>query len=158
MDVDMQQISNALAPVVLLSLTALLMSNVGKRDADLALRIRCFTEELRAGVSPRRRASIRAQLPSFRLRLRLAQRAHLLFYCAELVFTLMLILLSLGKSHGSLEAWLLMLGLTLLMLALALEVIGLSLAGRTISEELTAIDLEPETRQWAAGPRSTGST
>lgn len=140
------RISTAITPAILLSMTALLIGNVGAQDADLSERIRGLTRERRETTNENRRASITEQLRYFERRVVCSQWAHLLLYCAELLFVLLVISLTFRTQSGVLEAVFFVGGLVLLAAALAFEVHSLSIAGRTMVMELGSDSSQGEPR------------
>jgi hypothetical protein len=134
----MSHISSALTPVVMITVTALMANGLSSKHALLATRMRELTAELRAGLTTEeRRGSIRAQLALFDLRLRLAHGAHLLIYIAALLMMLLVILLTIERSHGGIDAALFVMGLVCASAALALAIAELVFADRTMVFELS---------------------
>jgi hypothetical protein len=132
----LRRIALAISPVVMLSLTAILINGVANKDADISERIRQLTRELREQIPDVRRTSILAQLPLFVRRVRSAERSLLLLYLAELDFVVLVILLVTLSEHGLPEAALFVTGLLILAAALALEVWSHAIAGKTMEREL----------------------
>jgi uncharacterized protein DUF2721 len=135
----MSHISSALTPVVMITVTALMANGLSSKHAVLATRMRELTAELRDGPKTEdRRRSIRAQLALFDLRLRLAHGAHLLIYTAALLLMLLVILLTLERAHGGIDAALFVMGLVCASAALALAIAELVFADRTMVSELSS--------------------
>jgi hypothetical protein len=131
------RIGDALTPVVMITVTALAANGMSTKHSQLGSLMRSMTAELRDGATrDHRRRSILAQLRYFHLRLRLAHAAHVLIYVASLVFVLLVILLTLERAHGLGDALLFVVGLVCLFGAIALVIIELAIANRTMTLEL----------------------
>jgi hypothetical protein len=131
-----RNIGSALTPVVVITVAAILATGLGGKHAQLAMRMRDLTAELRDGATPQRRRSILAQLGIFDARLLLAHSANVLIYTGALALVLLVILLTLESTHGAVDAALFVSGLVCIFAAIALEIGELLLANRTMAREL----------------------
>lgn len=136
-----QVISSALAPVLLVSASAILASGISQKHAALADRIRSLSAERRLPSSePSRRESIEAQLVLFNRRVRLVSLAHRALYLG--IGCQLLVILAIALGIGLPTAWSFaslppfLAGILLLLAAIALELVELQLADRTIALEL----------------------
>jgi hypothetical protein len=139
-------ISAALAPVVLVSSVAILLSGFSSRYGSVSSQMRDLAREWRAAASPDRRDALRRQLALFRPRLRALWLANLLLALALLAFVGTVVAVALGARRerlGLSAAALLGTGLLLVAGAAVLICVELQAARRTADIELEDV-LGPE--------------
>ena len=131
-------IGAAVIPAAMITACAVLLQGLWAEHRGLADRIRSCSAELRAGVEPRRRRSLLAQLPLFQRRMKLITRAALCGTSAVACYVALVLMLALHD----LQRWriLFMLvfigGAALLLVAVALLFFDLLLGTRTIDIEV----------------------
>jgi hypothetical protein len=139
-DNPLEVIASAITPVVLVSATAILISGINARYMAIADRIRSLTAEYRdSATTPARIVSIDRQLPTFELRVRLVSWAIRGLYVASGCFVAMALIIS-GTLWRKMLAMatlpLFLLGIMLLMFAIACELLELQAANRTLFTEI----------------------
>ncbi len=138
---SVQNLTSAVAPVVLVSAAGLIFNGVQSKNLHLSDRIRALTAELRnAATSTERRAQIADQLPLFARRIRLSQHALELIYIAMLCFIMTALLLAAAAWPTSPALPLLISiifvgGVSILIAALILEFIEMWVGLKTIAIE-----------------------
>jgi hypothetical protein len=144
-DNPLQVVASAVTPVVLVSATAILISGINSRYIAIADRVRLLTAESRSSsTSPARLQSICRQLPTFQLRVKLVSWAMRALYLASACFVAMALIISatLWREMIAIATLpLFIMGILLLMISIACELVELREANRTLFEEIS--DLEP---------------
>jgi hypothetical protein len=138
-------IGAAVIPAAMITACAVLLQGLWAEHRGIADRIRSCSSELRgAGIEPRRRRSLLAQLPLFQRRMKLITRAALCGTAAVACYVTLVLMLALHD----LQRWriLFMLvfigGAALLLVAVALLFFDLLLGTRTINIEVAEHDQE----------------
>jgi Protein of unknown function (DUF2721) len=133
----------AVAPVVMVSATAILISVTNARYTSVSDRVRVLTREFRdPGTSRERQANIRLQTAIFLRRLRLASWAARALYAAVGCFVVVALLISVSMSKTILigvTPWMFLAGLILIACAIALQLLELQQSNRTIDIESAEI-------------------
>ena len=144
----LQAISQAVAPIVMVSAAGLLFMGLQAKNLHLADRVRALVAEHRAlrpgAPDEERRLQIVEQLAVFKRRVHLSQRALELLYLAIVCFVLTSLLLAAAPWVGSfavaaLPTAIFIAGVGLLLLALLLEYREMQLGLRTIDIEVEGI-------------------
>ena len=145
---SLQMLTSAVAPVVMVSAAGLLLMGMQAKNLHLADRVRALTAESRALPSdptqePRRR-QIADQLVLFRRRVTLSQRALECIYLSIVCFVVTSLLLLLATvampviaTHG--VVFIFLLGVILLLAALALEFLEMRVGLHTMEIETSDI-------------------
>jgi hypothetical protein len=132
-------VTAAVTPAVMISASAILISGISSKHSSTADRLRSLTEEhRRPGTSGGRRDSIERQCRLFMRRLRLIAWAHILLYAASAFFVAMVFAISASQVFGNWQRILFplfMVGVTLLLAAILIEILELRLATRTLAIE-----------------------
>ena len=135
----MAAIAAAVTPVVMISANAILIGAISSKHQAMSDRLRALTADWRnTGTSLARREAIRAQVEVFASRIKWISRAHYLLYLATVFFIAMVIVIALAPV---IQAWakfsvpLLLTGVSLMLIAIVLELIDLGKAGVTIGME-----------------------
>jgi len=142
---DVQVITSAVAPIVMVSAAGLLFMGIQAKNLHLADRVRMLMTEYRT-VTPRpiddtRRAQIVEQLVLFNQRIHLSQRALELIYIAIVCFVLTSLLLAAapwvsGIVVPAITAGVFIVGVVFLLLALLLEYREMHLGLMTVGIEI----------------------
>ena len=136
-DAFIQSVTGALWPLVMVSATAPLIISVSNAHATLSARARQLAAELRDATTPAARCrSVRDQLRWFHVRVTLAHAAHLLLYLAVLCFVGSVAIMSIVRHSIGAIAWMFVVGTTLLLGAVALQLVELAFAHRTLDRDL----------------------
>jgi TRAP-type C4-dicarboxylate transport system permease small subunit len=139
----MQVVAAAVTPVVLISATAILVSGVNSRYMSISDKMRSLAHEWReAATSAERKALIADQMKTFRERISLVAWAVRLLYAAVACFASMALVISATMWRRVLEFVTLpmfVVGISLMLGAILLQLIELQLANRTISTEVRDI-------------------
>jgi hypothetical protein len=142
----MQVLAAALAPVVLVSATAILISGVNSRYISIADRIRSLAQEFRSNATaPSRRSAICDEMRIFSARIRLVAWAVRTLYAAVGCFIAMVLMISVTLWRQMLAAAslpLFALGVLLMLAAIFFELYELYLSNRTISLEIRDISAD----------------
>lgn len=147
-DDPLQLIASAVTPVVLVSATAILISGVNARYIAIADRIRSLAAEFRnAATTPARRDSIKKQLPAFQIRVSLAAWSIRGLYLASGCFVTMALIISATlwrEIIATATVPLFVGGITLLLLSIALELLELQYANKTLFVEISDLISPPK--------------
>ena len=142
---SLQGLTSAVAPVVMVSAAGLLFNGVQTKNLHLSDRIRALAAETRhAETTGERRRQIASELPLFWRRIRLSQWSLDMIYVAIVCFVLTSLLLASGLWIGPsvlpiVITMIFVLGVALLIVALALEFVEMGISLRTITIEMDAI-------------------
>jgi hypothetical protein len=132
-------VAAAVAPVVMVSATAILISVTNARYTSVSDRVRVLTREFRdPGTSKERQANIRSQMTIFHKRLHLASWAARTLYAAVGCFVVVALLISISASKTILVGvtpWMFLVGLILIGGAIVLQLLELRQSNRTIDIE-----------------------
>ncbi|HSB82118.1 MAG TPA: DUF2721 domain-containing protein [Candidatus Methylomirabilis sp.] len=152
---DIQVITQAVAPIVMVSAAGLLFMGLQAKNLHLADRVRGLMTEYRA-LSPgttdeKRRSQIVEQIVLFDRRIHLSQRALELLYIAIVCFVLTSLLLAAAPWVRSLmipaiPAGIFIAGVALVLLALLLEYREMHLGLRTIDLEIEDASKDRQSR------------
>ena len=136
-------IGNVVAPVGLISTTAILLSGYTGKYSSMADQMRRLTAEYRApATAPERRGSVRRQVRLYHRRITAMWAASTLLSLALLAFiaTVVTVMLSVRSSHlGKVGLGALLVGLTLVACAVGLELYEIGQARLTAAGELADI-------------------
>jgi hypothetical protein len=136
-------IALAVTPAVMISATAILIGTVSTKHGAMADRLRALMAEYRMpGVAVERRRNIEEQCGLFQRRLRMITKAHLALYIAAGFFVLMVLAIGISSSASTSQLILYPLflaGTLSLGYGVALEVMELRLADRTLELEIQAV-------------------
>jgi len=128
-------VTTAVAPVVMVSATAILISGVNARYLSISDRVRSLAHEYREdGVTTPRRLNIQRQLKVFQYRMKLVSWASRLLYIAVLCFIAVAMLICLGT-----------LRMELTMVTLPIFVVGVALVGIAIVLQFLEIQASHQT-------------
>jgi hypothetical protein len=140
----MAAIAAAVTPVVMISANAILIGTISAKHQAMSDRLRLLTAEWRSsGVSAARREVILAQVRLFTDRIAWISRAHYLLYVATICFIAMVMVIALT---AVLQTWaefsvpLLLSGVSLMLVAIVLELLDLRRARTTIDMEIRDVD------------------
>lgn len=142
---SLQGLTGAVAPVVMVSAAGLLFNGIQTKNLHLSDRIRALAAEARhAETTGERRQQIATELPLFWRRIRLSQWSLDMIYVAIVCFVLTSLLLASGLWIGPpvlpiVITMIFVLGVALLIVALALEFVEMGISLRTIRIEMDAI-------------------
>jgi hypothetical protein len=132
-------VATAVTPVVMVSATAILISGVNARYISIADRVRALAREYRdQGTTRERQSNIRAQMVVFHRRIRLVSWATRVLYAAVGCFIADALLISISVSKSILLGPTLatfLVGLTLTVFAIVLELLELRQSNKTIEIE-----------------------
>jgi hypothetical protein len=135
----MDAISAAVTPVVMISANAILISTISSKHQAMSDRMRDLTKEWRElGTGAARRSAIQDQLRLFDHRIAWIGRAHLLLYIATACFIAMVMVIALTpflQTWGNVSVPLLISGVSLMLLAILLELLDLRKARASIDLE-----------------------
>ena len=141
-------IGTVVAPVGLISTTAILLSGYTGKYSSMSDQMRRMTAEYRlAGTTPARRQSLKRQLDLYHRRITAMWGASALLSSALLFFvgTVLSVILSVRATHlDVLGLAALLAGLVLVACAISLELYEIGLARLTAAGELADIFAEPE--------------
>jgi len=151
----LQLISAAVTPVVMISACAALILGINNAHTGISDRIRLLIGECRQATEERRQ-QLREQLPLFYRRFLLSWYALIALYMAVGAFLLTTMLLLITQKHLTpaepLTLGLFIIGIALMLLASALELVQISLAVRSLRIE--ARDIIPFTGDLADTEKS----
>jgi hypothetical protein len=143
----LQVLAAAVTPVVLVSATAILIAGVNSRYIAIADRMRMLAREYRDELCPiARRAVITEEIQTFRKRIVLVAWAVRVLYTAVGCFITDVVIISATAWRSALESATLpffVLGITLILISIALELIELHISARTIRTEIRDIPSSP---------------
>ncbi len=141
----MAAIAAAVTPVVMISANAILIGAISSKHDSMSSRLRTLTAEWRRPeTNTARRDSIRAQVQLLSLRLEWISRSHFLLYVATVCFVAMVMVLALTaviRTWAVFSLPLLVAGVSLMLVAIFLELLDLRKAQATI--EIESRDLVP---------------
>jgi hypothetical protein len=133
-------VATAVTPVVMVSATAILISGTNARYISISDRVRTLAREYRdSGASGERRLNIRRQMTVFHRRLHLVSWAARVLYSAVACFVAVALLIGLSLSKPFLPRvtlWMFIIGLTLIAIAIVLQLLELQQSNRTIDIEI----------------------
>lgn len=136
-------ITAAVTPVVMLSAVAVLITSVNGKHAAISDRLRALALEFRSGgTSTARKQVIRDQVRLFASRARYVAAAHRALYAAAVCFTGMTLVIAVtprARIWDQLSLGIFVLGITLVLCAVAVELLDLRLADRTLLLELSDV-------------------
>jgi hypothetical protein len=148
----MAAIAAAVTPVVMISANAILIGTISAKHQAMSDRLRSLTAEWRSsGTSAARRDAILAQVKLFTDRIAWISRAHYLLYVATVCFIAMVMVIALTpviQTWAGFSVPLLLSGVSLMLLAILLELLDLRRARATIEMEtrdVAGIERLPET-------------
>jgi len=140
-------IGSVVAPVGLITTTAILLSGYTSKYSSISDQMRGLTEEYRmAATGAPRRENLREQLRLYHRRITAMWAASTLLSLALLSFvaTVLVVLFSVRAAHlGPVGVGTLLLGLIFVAAAVGLELYEISLARLTVAGELSDIFTEP---------------
>jgi hypothetical protein len=132
-------VTSAVAPVVMVSATAILISGVNSRYISISDRVRNLTREFRQdNPSAERRSNIRSQMVIFHRRLHLVSWAARVLYAAAGCFVSVALLIGASAWRQGMDAITLpifLVGLTLTIAAIIFQVLELQGSNATIDLE-----------------------
>ena len=129
----MAAIAAAVTPVVMISANAILIGTIGAKHQAMSDRLRALTAEWRdPETSAARRDTIHTQVRLFTSRIAWISRAHFLLYAATVFFLAMVIVIALAPEFS---LPLLLGGVTLMLIAIVLELLDLRRAQASIELE-----------------------
>jgi hypothetical protein len=133
----MAAIAAAVTPVVMISANAILIGAISSKHQAMSDRLRTLSAEWRSpAATAARRDSIRAQVQLFTLRIAWISRAHFLLYVATACFLAMVPVIALMPvTDTGLSLPLMLCGVSLMLLAIFLELLDLRKARATIEIE-----------------------
>lgn len=135
----MAAIAAAVTPVVMISANAILIGAISSKHDSMSSRLRNLTAEWRRpDTNAARRDSIRAQVQLLSARLTWISRSHFLLYVATVCFVAMVMVLALTpviRTWAEFSLPLLLAGVSLMLVAIFLELLDLRKAGATIEME-----------------------
>jgi TRAP-type C4-dicarboxylate transport system permease small subunit len=146
----LQIVTTAVAPVVMVSATAILISGVNARYISISDRVRNLAREYRSdGVTSGRKLNIQAQLIAFQYRMRLVSWAARLLYAAVLCYISLIMLICLGTLRITLTAVTLPIfavGVALVGVAVVLQFLEIQASHTTLNLEASEIIRDVEER------------
>lgn len=152
----LQVLAAAVTPVVLVSATAILISGVNSRYIAVADRMRALAHEYRDDSCPtERRALIFDEMRNFRRRIEMVAWAVRTLYLAVACFIIDALIISATAWRSTLQAATLpffLMGITLILISIILELAELQISGRTIKVEISDVRPVPSVPS-AAGSR-----
>jgi len=144
----LQIVTAAVAPVVMVSSTAILISGVNARYISISDRVRNLAREYRGeGVTAERKLNIQAQLVAFQYRMRLVSWAARLLYAAVLCYISIIMLICLGTLRITLTAVTLptfVVGVSLVGIAIVLQFLEIQASHTTLNLEASEIIRDSE--------------
>lgn len=135
----MAAIAAAVTPVVMISTNAILIGTISAKHQAMSDRLRSLTAEWRnSGTSATRRDAIFTQVKLFTDRIAWISRAHYLLYVATVCFIAMVMVIALTpviQTWAEFSVPLLLGGVSLMLIAIVLELLDLRRARATIEME-----------------------
>ena len=135
----MAAIAAAVTPVVMISANAILIGAISSKHDSMSSRLRILTAEWRSpDTDVARRDSLRAQVQLLSHRLVWISRSHFLLYVATVCFVAMVMVLALTpviQTWADFSLPLLLAGVSLMLVAIFLELLDLRKASATIEIE-----------------------
>jgi len=142
-DDPLRIITTAVAPVVMVSATAVLISGVNTRYVSISDRVRNLAHEYRGEeVTAPRKANIRAQVVVFRYRMKLVAWAARLLYAAVACFVAVALVICLSTIRATLPYVafpIFVTGVSLAGMAIVLQFLEIQASHRTIDLEASEI-------------------
>ncbi len=139
----MAAIAAAVTPVVMISANAILIGTISAKHQAMSDRVRALTAEWRApGTSVARRAAIGAQVRVFAGRIAWVSRAHVILYVATVFFLAMILVIALTpviQTWAAFSVPLLLTGVSLMLIAIVLELLDLRKASASIEVEIADV-------------------
>jgi hypothetical protein len=139
----MAAIAAAVTPVVMISANAILISTISSKHQAMSDRVRALTAEWRApGTSAARRGAISAQVRVFAGRITWISRAHVILYVATVFFLAMVLVIALTpviQMWADFSVPLLLGGVSLMLIAIVLELLDLRKARASIEAEIADV-------------------
>lgn len=139
----LQIVTTAVAPVVMVSATAILISGVNARYISISDRVRNLAHEYRGdGTTAGRKQNIQAQLVAFQHRMRLVSWAARLLYAAVLCYILLIMLICLGSLRMAVTKVALpvfIAGVALVGIAIVLQLLEIQASHTTLNLEASEI-------------------
>jgi Protein of unknown function (DUF2721) len=139
----MAAIAAAVTPVVMISANAILIGTISSKHQAMSDRVRALTAEWRApGTSAARRGAISGQVRVFAGRIAWISRAHVILYVATVFFLAMILVIALTPV---IQTWvkfsvpLLLGGVSLMLIAIVLELLDLRKARASIEAEIADV-------------------
>lgn len=136
-----QTITAAVTPVVMISANAILISAVSSKHDSMSGRLRSLMGEYRREeTTVARKNQIRAQVHLFRQRLTRVAMAHILLYAAAALFIAMVLVIALTpllQTWSTVSLPLLVSGVTMMLIAIVLELVELRGSHKTIQLEIS---------------------
>jgi TRAP-type C4-dicarboxylate transport system permease small subunit len=144
----LQIVATAVAPVVMVSATAILISGVNARYISISDRVRNLAHEYRGdATTAARKLNIQAQLVAFQRRMRLVSWAARLLYAAVLCYILLIMLICLGSVRMAVTKVALpvfVVGVTLVGIAIVLQFLEIQASHTTLNLEASEIAKDSE--------------
>jgi Protein of unknown function (DUF2721) len=144
----MAAIAAAVTPVVMISANAILIGTISAKHQAMADRVRSLAAEWRAaGTSAERRGAIAEQVRIFKHRISWISHAHYLLYVATVFFVAMVIVIALSpvvRTWADFSVPLLLCGVSLMLIAIVVELLDLGKARATV--DLETRDVKQESR------------
>jgi Protein of unknown function (DUF2721) len=135
----MDAIAAAVTPVVMISANAILIGTISAKHQAMSDRLRALTGEWRQpGTGAARRDSIMAQVRLFEQRIAWISRAHYLLYVATVCFIAMVMVIAMTpvlRTWGAISVPLLICGVSLMLIAIILELRDLGHSRCTLNLE-----------------------
>lgn len=139
----LQIVTTAVAPVVMVSATAILISGVNARYISISDRVRNLAHEYRGdGTTAARKLNIQAQLAAFQYRMRLVSWAARLLYASVLCYIVLIMLICLGSLRMAVPRVALpvfVAGVALVGIAIVLQFLEIQASHTTLSLEASEI-------------------
>jgi hypothetical protein len=139
----MSAIAAAVTPVVMISANAILIGTISSKHQAMSDRVRALTAEWRApGTSAARRSAISAQVRVFAGRIAWISRAHVILYVATVFFLAMVLVIALTpviQTWAEFSVPLLLGGVSLMLIAIVLELLDLRKARSSIEVEIADV-------------------
>ena len=143
MDDPLRVVSTAVAPVVMVSATAILISGVNTRYISISDRVRSLAREYRSeGVSPARKSNICSQLVVFRHRMKLVSWASRLLFAAVACFIAVTVVICVSMMRATLPFVafpIFVAGVSLVAMAIVLQLMEIHESHKTIDMEASEI-------------------
>jgi TRAP-type C4-dicarboxylate transport system permease small subunit len=136
-------VTTAVAPVVMVSATAILISGVNARYISISDRVRNLAHEYRGeGVAAARKLNIQQQLAAFQYRMGLVSWAARLLYTAVLCYlaiTMFICLGTLRMEFAAITLPIFVIGVALVAIAIVLQFLEIHASHRTLNLEASEI-------------------
>jgi TRAP-type C4-dicarboxylate transport system permease small subunit len=146
----LQIVTTAVAPVVMVSATAILISGVNTRYISISDRVRNLAHEYRSdSVTAVRKLNIQLQLDAFQYRMKLVSWAARLLYAAVLCYLSITMLICLGTLRSTITGVTLpvfIVGVALVGIAIVLQFLEIQASHRTLDLEASEIARDTQPR------------